>query len=329
MLYVLLKILYCVAVLIFAAVAVIYVTYRLAFHSPQKGQNEIDNLPQGEEFEKNRNVIVSAVKKFDEREYETVEVVSFDGLKLCGRLYRGNVGAPVDLCFHGYRGLGIRDFSMGGLALINEGHNVIIVDQRACGKSQGKTITFGINERKDVLSWCKKATELFGKDCEIVLFGISMGATSVLMASSDNLTENVRCIIADCPFDDPSDIIKTVCKERKYPIKILYPFIKAGARLFGGFDLEETTASKEVKKSKVNILIVHGEADKFVLPEKSQSIRDAAPEKIKRITFPYAEHGLSFMYDKKRYVFEINKFIAENRKSELTCEKGDLIDKEI
>ena len=223
-----------VAVAMVAAVFLIsYVVYRVAFYSPYKGQNDMENLPDGEQFEQNRDLIVSAVRKLASLPFERVEVTSNDGLKLVGRLYRGKIGAPVDICFHGYRGTGMKDFSMGGAFLIESGHNVIIVDERGCGESEGHTISFGINERKDAVVWCEKAAEIFGKECKIVLFGVSMGATTVLMAlGEEDLPKNVICAVADCPFDSPSDIIKTVCRMRKYTVGMSYPFVKFGARVF-------------------------------------------------------------------------------------------------
>ena len=291
-----------------------FITYYLAFYSPHKGQNDIENLPQGEQFEENRELMIAAIKKLDAVPFERVEVTSFDGLKLVARMYRGEEGAPVDICLNGYRGNGIKDFSMGGAALIELKHNVIIVDQRATGESEGHTITFGIKERKDARTWCEKAVEIFGKDCDIVLFGVSMGATTALMALGDNLPENVICAIADCPFDSPSDIIKTVCRIRKYPVWLCYPLLKLGALVFGKFKLEQTSASEEVRKATRPALIIHGECDKFVYPEKSERIRVANPDKVTRITFPEAGHGLSFLYGKERYLTEAENFIEANRR---------------
>ena len=286
--------------------------YRVAFYSPYKGQNDLENLPQGKQFEENAELIVSAVKKLDALPFERVGITSFDGLKLVGRLYRGKIGAPVDICFHGYRGTGMKDFSMGGASLIEAGHNVIIVDERGCGESEGHTISFGINERKDAVDWCKKAVEIFGAECKIVLFGVSMGATTVLMALGEEaLPKNVLCAVADCPFDSPSDIIKTVCRIRKYPVGISYPFVKIGARVFGKFDLKETSAAQAVKRAKIPALIMHGECDDFVYPEKSERIRVANPDMIKRLTFPLAGHGLSFLYGKERYLKEFENFLKK------------------
>ena len=76
----------------------------------------------------------------------------------------------------------------------------MMIDQRAHGKSEGRTMTFGVFERFDVLSWIDYTVERVGKKTRIVLAGISMGAATVLMASNLNLPPNVKGIMADCPY---------------------------------------------------------------------------------------------------------------------------------
>ena len=72
------------------------------------------------------------------------------------------------------------------------GHNLLLIDERAHGRSEGRTITFGIQERWDVESWARFAVERFGADVQIILYGVSMGAATVLMAAGLDLPENVK-----------------------------------------------------------------------------------------------------------------------------------------
>ena len=99
-----------------------------------------------------------------------------------------------------------------GQFLQNEGYNVLLAEQRAHFRSGGHTITYGIRERRDVLSWVTYANSRFGTDRPIYLFGISMGAATVVMAADLDLPDNVRLICADCPYSSPKDIICHVAK---------------------------------------------------------------------------------------------------------------------
>ena len=162
-------------------------------------------------------------------------------------------------------------------------------------------MTFGVKERYDCLDWVDYAISRFGEDVRIILTGISMGASTVLMASGMELPSNVKGIIADCPFTEPMDIILTVGRSMKLPEGFIRHFAKAAARIFGGFDISGASALKAVKDTKVPVLLIHGEADDFVPCEMSRRIHEANPSMTELHTFPGAGHGVSFMVDEKRY----------------------------
>ena len=129
-----------------------------------------------------------------------------------------------------------------------------------------------------------------------------MGAATVLMAADLDLPDNVIGIMADCPYSSPKEIIKTVCtRDMHLPAWLLYPFVKLGARIFGGFDLEESSAVTAVTNAKVPILIIHGEDDRFVPCDMSRAIQKACSDLITLETVPDAGHGLCYMVAPKRY----------------------------
>ena len=86
------------------------------------------------------------VDKLKARAFEEVHIISFDGLRLFGRWYEGKKDSPVVVLCHGYRGSAYRDFSGGSDIFLSLGWNVLLIDQRAHGKSEGSTITFGVKE---------------------------------------------------------------------------------------------------------------------------------------------------------------------------------------
>ena len=156
---------------------------------------------------------------------EKVWTKSFDGLNLCARLYVNDPKAPFDILFHGYKSGSIKDFSGGINLSLNNGHNVLLVDQRAHGDSEGHIISFGLNERFDVLSWVNYLIERYGNDILIGLYGISMGAATVIMASELDLPKNVKLVVADCPFSSAEDIIVKVTSETPCPLFLLKMFL--------------------------------------------------------------------------------------------------------
>lgn len=295
-------------VLIFA-----YVCYRIVFYKTKKkvlGPDEYD-IPKGAEYEIYREEIVESVKKGRAMKHENVCVKSFDGLTLHGRYYECCTGAPLEILFHGYRGNSERDLSAGVERCFALGRNALIVDHRASGESEGKTITFGILERKDCLSWADFAVRRFGSGVKIILTGISMGAATVMMAVGEELPKNVVCVLADCGYSSPKEIIKKVMGDLKLPAALFYPFVKLGAKLFGGFDLEETSAMEAVKRAKVPVIFIHGESDDFVPCDMSRSLYEACVSPKKIMTVPGAGHGTAYLKDREAYLSALRDFEKE------------------
>ena len=292
-----------------------YYCYRRIFYAAPKKKNGPIKLPSGEQYEVNRDKMLSLIDEMRAIPFETVYITSFDGLNLAGRYYHVKDGAPVHIQFHGYKGWAYRDFCGGNKLAREGGCNTLVVDQRAHGMSEGNTISMGINERFDCLSWINYICERFGRDVKIVISGVSMGATTVLMAAGLGLTENVIGIIADCPYSSPKEIIMKVCSDMKLPERLMYPFVRLGAKLYGHFDLEAADAAEAVCHAKVPILLIHGEDDRFVPCSMSQKIferfKEANPDGNMLLeTFPGAGHGISFMEDEVRYGRIIDKAIA-------------------
>ena len=285
-----------------------YYAYRIAFYSPVKDREKIPEI-KGEKYEVHKDALRDLFRELQSKPCEFVTIQSHDGLTLSGRYYHVRDGAPLAIGFHGYRSCWLTDFCGGADIAFQLGHNVLLIDERAHGKSQGRSITFGIKERQDLLRWIDYARNRFGSDLEILLYGVSMGGATVLMASGLELPENVKGIIADCPYSSPLDIILEVGRQTGYPPKLIRPFVILGAKLFGGFDVREISAEEAVKHTQVPILIIHGADDAFVPASMSEIVEKANPKMITRHTFPGADHALSYMVDTPRYRKLVTDFI--------------------
>ena len=307
-----------VVVLFVFLFAISYLVYRKAFYVSQKSKENVCEIPSGEQYERVKDSILSLVKEMDALTYESISITAFDGVELYARYYHVSDGAPLQIQFHGYRGSALRDFCGGHKLAREAGHNILLVDQRAHGKSGGKTITFGIKERYDCLSWVNYALERFGKETPIFLSGVSMGAATVLMASELDLPDNVIGIIADSPYSSPEEIIRKVCSEDMglAPALAMF-FIRLGAGIFGRFNLKTADAVNAVRHTKIPILLLHGESDLFVPCNMSKVIEENASGRVVRETFPGAGHGISYIIDPDRYSAVVNRFIEECLTSQL------------
>lgn len=280
-------------ILIFA-----YVSYRIAFFTSKNSKKNFYHIP--EEYEHARAKMRELVEKLSQIPYEQVFTYSHDGLKLAAKYYHVSDDAPIQIQFHGYRGSGIRDFSGGNLLARQLGFNTLLVDQRAHGDSEGCSISFGVIERFDVITWCNYCTNRFPK-AKIYLAGVSMGAASVIMAAELDLPSNVKGIIADCSYSSQKEVIKLSCKNMKVPPSLAYPFITLGGKLFGKFDINVRTPLEAIPNAKVPILLIQGQADEIVPCEMAYEMANAAPSKAELHTFNKASHGISYIVDPIRY----------------------------
>ena len=260
-----------------------------------------NSLPHGKGYDDYHDTITKCVTEVLEVPYEEVQVLSHDGLVLSGKYYHLKDDAPIIMFFHGYRCSAIRDGNGIFLYTRKLGFNVFLADQRAHGKSQGKTITFGVKERYDVRSWVNYFTKRFGEQQKIYLSGLSMGGATVLMASNIGLPENVIGILADCPYSSPKAILCKVIKQLGFPVKITYALAKLSAKWLGKFDMEESSAIQAIRESEIPTLIMHGNADDFVPCSMSMDCQLAGEEHVQLVLIKDAAHGMSHCVDTPSY----------------------------
>ena len=311
-----------------------YGAFRMAFCGPGEEKRSDYCFPTSGQYAPYRESNIERVKSFSELPWEAVETVSFDGLRLTGRYLHFSDISPTAICFHGWHGTALRDFCGGGPIIRDLGFNLLLVDERAHGNSEGSFQSLGILERRDVLSWIDYAIERSPrKDPKIALYGISMGAATVLMASGMNLPENVKMIAADCPYSSVEAIIKKVSRDRGLPSDASWIAARLSAKMWGGFDPKETDCMVQTANCRLPILLIHGAADKFVPCDMSLEIFDAAVTgnrakmkeysdlrqvaehsgvEIRREVFPDAGHGISYLVDTPRYQKVLKDFVLKH-----------------
>lgn len=284
---------------------ILYVIYSMCFKRDDR-HRALHDIPPFPQMLERQEEIHKMLDEAAALPFEGIQVTSFDGLKLHARYYETTPGAPLVIQFHGYKGSGLKDFCGGLPFTIKLGYNVILVDQRAHDQSEGKCMTFGVLERKDVISWIDYAKQRFGKDIKISLMGISMGAATVLTASNI-VPSNVTGILADCGFTSASDIIRKVAKDRK--LGFLAPLLDRSARVFAKFDLYEASAEKALRECKVPVLFIHGEDDTFVPCEMTLRNYKACASEKTLLTVKGADHAMSYFLDHKAWTSTAKAFL--------------------
>ena len=304
-----------VCILILLLFTVSFLLFLFVFYVPSRKKQDPEHidLPPGKIYEPFHDAMRNWVITARSTPHVDVSIRSFDGLKLCGKYYEYAPDAPVELMFHGYRGSAERDMAGGMHRAFRLGHSALIVDQRCSGSSEGNIISFGINEHRDCLDWVNFMVSRFGPDVKIILTGISMGASTVLMAAGQELPPNVIGVLADCGFHSAKDVICSVAQSMHLPSRWLYPFVRFGAKIFGHFDLESLTPRECLRNCKVPVLFFHGDADDYVPSYMSRYNFDACSCRKRLVLIPGAGHGLSFPADPERYIQEMDDFFHNGR----------------
>ena len=289
-------------VLLFAGLLGLYL---YSFYSPKKGQSDHYNLA-SPIYRGRQEEVKPLIDSIVAIPYEDAYITSFDKLKLHARVYLNPNSNKVAVLCHGYRGTPYRDFSGGAVEMIKLGYNVVLIDERAHGMSEGHSITFGIRETRDAIDWVKYARNRFGEDIDLALVGISMGGAVVLMAA-DKVGKTK--ILADCPFTSPKLMLQETVRSLGLPVPIFYPLVNLSSIVFAHTNLNKLSAYDSLKNTSNQVLIIHGDSDTIVPHKLSQDLANTYPNKIQYELFHGADHGMSYLVDKPRYQHIIQEFL--------------------
>ena len=290
-----------------------YAAYKYVFHFIDKRDENDIMLPKGEQYDPMHEKMYSLVREMQEIPYEQVYITSFDGTKLAGKYYHISDEAPLQIQFHGYHGTGLRDFCGGHKIAREMGHNILVIDERAHGKSEGKYVGFGVLDRYDLLEWIRYVNKRFDNGRKIFLFGTSMGATTVLMASGfKEVQDCVKGIIADCAFTSPNDIFSHVLKKDYHlpPFPIMN-INNVMCKKTAGYTFTEYSTLDALKTNKIPVLFIHGKEDKFVPTWMSEKNYEAAVCEKELLMVDGAGHGSSCYENMSLYQETEKKFISK------------------
>ena len=192
------------------------------------------------------------------------------------------------------------------------GFNVFMSDNRAHDESGGQYMGMGWLDRLDYLAWLEMLIPKIGSDCEIVLHGLSMGASTVMMMSGEkNLPKQVKCIIEDCGYTSVEDEFQYQAAHRTLPA---FPFLNiAGleSKLLAGYSFQEASALEQVKKTSVPIFFIHGGADDFVPTFMAYELYEAAAGEKELWIVKGAKHVKAYSTNPDEYKSRVKAFYGK------------------
>lgn len=231
---------------------------------------------------------------------EEITILSDDHLKLYGRYFHKEGHDKLIVMCHGWKSPWYVDFSKLAIWFYEKNNcDLLIMDERGGGKSEGKYVTFGLCEKDDIYNWVMWAHHK--QNLPIYLYGTSMGAATVLMTSS-LLNGIVSGIIADSPFMQPYEELRDFSKRNIHLPE--YPFMPSLNFLFKRIvkkDLKSIDSFEIIKNTKMPIIIFHGDLDFFCNVNTSKKIKEFNYSNISVYTYPDSNHCASYAKHEKEY----------------------------
>jgi dipeptidyl aminopeptidase/acylaminoacyl peptidase len=249
-------------------------------------------------------------------EFEDMTVASFDGTRLYGWWMEAATERPTIVVIHGVK-KNRTDVLRAALALRDSGFNVLIFDGRAHGHSEGRYVTYGFHERRDVeavIEWLIREKKI---DRNLIgLAGESMGAAISLQVAAHNPW--IRAVWADSPFASLQRVAQEfVRRTTRLPGVMLAPVLWTTlqvANYRGKFDVKTVDPLALAAQIKCPVAIVHGTEDTLISTEHSQNIYDALGGKKELWFVQGARHARSARarYSRREYKERLTRFFAQN-----------------
>jgi alpha-beta hydrolase superfamily lysophospholipase len=270
-----------------------------------------DTTPEEKMSEQKRAKNAERKKEIDHVETlpcQILDVTSFDGIKLTGRLFRAeeNGEKRLVICVHGYKSNGRRCYGGFVPVLNGMGLDALVIENRAHGDSEGDYTGFSVLDRVDVKYWVEKMSENYDK---IYLMGSSMGASTAGLVTAD--LPEIKGLVFDCGFTEPIEAFRTRVGDKVPPFvsEPTFFFGRMWCKMILGFDFKKVSTLEEMKKIQCPVLFIQGAKDTIVPKEMAEAMYEACPSENKKLEiFEEAEHGASFYVERERYVALLEEF---------------------
>ncbi len=235
---------------------------------------------------------------------------SADGLKLHALRVPAQ-GHHYAIAVHGYTA-SARSMASFGKRFHDRGFTVLMPDLRGHGESEGHYIGMGWHDRLDMLRWIDRIVRE-DPEAKIILFGISMGAATVMMTAGEDLPPHVKLVIEDCGYTSVFDEFAVQLRAQfglpPFPVMHAASLV---TKLRAGYWLGEADAVRQVAKCRLPMLFIHGTDDTFVPFSMLETLYQAAGGEKEQLAIEGAGHGMASSADPERYWETVDAFLEKH-----------------
>lgn len=212
---------------------------------------------------------------------------------------------------HGYTDCAVRMLMIGYLYHHDLRYNILLPDLHYHGRSQGRAIRMGWLDRLDVLRWMEVADGIFGGGTQMVVHGISMGAATTMMVAGEELPPYVKCFVEDCGYTSVWD---EFARELKSEFGLPpFPLLYAASLLCDwkyGWNFREASSLEQVRRCRLPMLFIHGDADDYVPTEMVYPLYEAKPGDKELWLVPGSAHAFSYRDHPGEYTARVGGFVG-------------------
>lgn len=191
------------------------------------------------------------------------------------------------------------------------GYNVLVIDNRSHGKSDGRISALGYREYADILRWSAFLHDDLGNR-QVFLHGICIGASHALFAlTSDNCPDYMQGMVSEGMFTNFYDSLKNHIKEAKQPVYPALWELRGYIRLFAGYDIKKDGPVFRIHKLNKPILMLQSKEDLYSLPEKAKELYAKCPAPKRLVYFDKGAHSHIKINNSAKYDKVIIDFLKE------------------
>jgi len=242
---------------------------------------------------------------------EELNIASEDGTNLVGYFLQAKEATnKLVILAHGEDGAS-DTMALFAQYYYNEGFNVFVPDNRAYGKSGGDYSSMGWLDKKDYELWIDKLVEKIGAETQILLHGVSDGATTVSLLS-DIDKPNIKCIIADSGYSNLEELLSYRIKSKNNFEQ--FPFIHMASlvcKIRQGYYFSDVNVLNSVSNSKYPILFIHSKQDDIVPEYMAYSLYEKANCEKDLWVVDGNKHGTIFFTDNEEYKNKAKEFYSK------------------
>lgn len=234
------------------------------------------------------------------------------GLHLKARYYPAATTTPKTMVV--VHGFGDNSLTLGNYIRFfhQAGYNVLAPDNRSHGHSQGKYIGFGWQDRQDLQDWIQQLIRRKGSNVQIGLFGVSMGASTVMYYLGLKVPQQVKTAIADCGYASINGELTYELKRLfNLPSVPLIPTANLYTQALAHYSLYNGETAKTLKHNHIPLFIIHGTKDTFV-PTSNAKLNyqnDSGPKKLWLVKG--AKHARSYQKNPALYQKRVLSWTAK------------------